>query len=79
MGRAVSARFWTNGVGVLVFDRKTGRTVAETQSPEWAQMIADGLNLIIDKVTPWSPTSAYVDVLDGEVVDVAPAQKEIEA
>lgn len=52
-----------------VVDRKTSDTVAYCNDARWAEMIADGLNMIVDQVTPWSPSSAYVDVLDGEVVD----------
>jgi hypothetical protein len=64
----MTARFYV-GPGVLVFDRRNGSTVAECRTHEWAELIADGLNMIVDQVTPWSPSSRYADVLDGEVVE----------
>ncbi len=65
----MSARFELSApAGVR--DRKTGVLVAAACNERWALMIADGLNWITDQVTPWSPSSAYADVLDGQVVEV---------
>lgn len=64
----MTARFYV-GPGVLVFDRRDGSTVAECRTHEWAELIADGLNMIVDQVAPWSPSVTHVDVLDGEIVN----------
>lgn len=63
----MSARFFAKGLGV--YDRKHGATVCVgVRSTSWAELIADGLNMIVDQVTPWSPSVAHVDILDGEVI-----------
>lgn len=61
------ARFYVKGSGV--YDRKDGSICAGCRSAEWAEMIADGLNMVVDQVAPWSPSAAHVDVLDGEIVN----------
>ncbi len=71
----MSARFVTNGAGVV--DRQLGEIVATARSDRYAEMIADGLNMIVDQVTPWSPGAAHVDILDGEVIDNDSEQKAI--
>jgi hypothetical protein len=72
----MSARFFAVGLGV--YDRKKGVTVCvDCPSSAWAEMIADGLNMIVDQVTPWSPGAAHVDILDGEVIDDSSEQKAI--
>jgi hypothetical protein len=72
----MSARFFA--VGLQVYDRKHGVTVCfGCRSHSWAEMIADGLNMIVDQVTPWAPGAAHVDILDGEVIDDGSEQKAI--
>lgn len=51
-----------------VVDRKSGNVVAYCNNLQWAKMIADGLNWVVDQVTPWSPSSAYADVLGDQGV-----------
>lgn len=63
----MSARFEA-GAGVLVVDRRDGSIVAECRTHEWAEMIADGLNLVIEQVAPWAPGVRCTDVIDGQVV-----------
>lgn len=64
----MTARFFASGL--YVYDRKTGGAVCTgCRSAGWAEMIADGLNMVVDQVAPWSPSAAHVDVLDGEVVE----------
>jgi hypothetical protein len=72
----MSARFFAAGLGV--YDRKHGSTVCfGCRSSSWAKMIADGLNMIVDQVAPWSPGAAHVDILDGEVIEDNSEQKAI--
>lgn len=52
-----------------VVDRKNGNVVAYCNDARWAEMIADGLNIIVDKVAPWSPGAAHSPVVDGEVIE----------
>jgi hypothetical protein len=64
----VSARFFA--AGLAVYDRKTEGTVCVgCRSRAWAEMIADGLNIIVDQVAPWSPGAAHSPVVDGEVIE----------
>lgn len=68
----MSARFYA--VGDVVLDRKMTYAghptqVATADDGRWAQMIADGLNWVIDQVTPWDPSAAHSPVVDGEVID----------
>jgi hypothetical protein len=66
----MTARFWAEGLGV--YDRKDGVVVCvDARTHEWAEMIADGLNMIVEQVAPWSPSVAHSPVVDGEVVDDA--------
>lgn len=63
----MSARFWAEGLGV--YDRKDGVVVCvDARTHEWARMIADGLNWVVDQVTPWDPSAAHSPVVDGEIV-----------
>lgn len=71
----MSARFVTNGAGVV--DRMGDGIVCTARSLRWAELIADGLNMIIDEVTPLVPSVRHVDVLDGEFTEVRIPQQAI--